>query len=86
MENGDLNITVFLLAYPKPIIIWTMKSSDTGQDYTVNYNNSINIVEHISTVNIVKVSKKDYGAYTIIAYNNVGPAFVKSFTVVPQGK
>ncbi|VDI07996.1 Hypothetical predicted protein, partial [Mytilus galloprovincialis] len=85
MENGDLNITVFLLAYPKPIIMWTMKSSDTGQDYTVKYNNSVNIVEHVSTVNIVKVSKKDYGVYTIIAYNNVGPAFVKSFTVAPQG-
>lgn len=86
MVNGDLNITVFLLAYPKPMIFWTMKSSDTGQDYTVKYSNSFNNVEHISTVNITDVLTKDYGVYTIIAYNNIGPPYVKSFTVKPQGK
>ncbi|CAG2238576.1 unnamed protein product [Mytilus edulis] len=85
MENEDMNITVFLLAYPKPMIIWSMKSYDTGQDYTVKYNNSFNNVEHISTVNVAKVSTKDYGVYTIVAYNNIGPPYVKSFTVKPQG-
>lgn len=85
MENEDLNITVFILAYPKPMIIWSMKSYGTGQDYTVKYNNSFNNVEHISTVNVAEVSTKDYGVYTIIAYNNIGPPYVKSFTVKPQG-
>ncbi|XP_076109577.1 peroxidasin homolog [Mytilus galloprovincialis] len=85
MENGDLNIRVYILAYPEPIIIWTMRHSVTGQDYTVNYTNSFNNVEHISTVNITEVSTKDYGVYTIIAYNKIGPPYVKSFTVKPQG-
>ncbi|XP_063442433.1 hemicentin-1-like [Mytilus trossulus] len=85
IENGDLNIKVFLLAYPEPMIIWTMRSSATGQDYTVNYINSFNSVEHMSIVNITDFSTKHYGVYKIIAYNNIGPPYVKSFTVKPQG-
>lgn len=86
MENDELNITVFLLAYPKPLITWTLRHFETGIIYAVTFNNSFNIYEHSSTVYSNKISKTGYGVYTINAYNDIGLQYIQSFSVIEQGK
>lgn len=86
MENDDLNITVNLIAYPKPMINWTMRNSETGIISIANVYNSFSISEHSSTLSIRNISKSDYGVYTMYAFNNIGLRYIKSIEVIPQGK
>ncbi|XP_063416835.1 cell adhesion molecule DSCAM-like [Mytilus trossulus] len=85
MENDDWNITVYLIAYPEPMINWTRRNSETGIISIMNLYNSFtsNISEHSSTLRIRKISKSDYGVYTMNASNNIGLQYIKSFEVIP---
>lgn len=85
-ENDDLNITVNLIAYPKPMITWTMRNSETGIIPIANVYNSFSISEHSSTLSIRNISKSDYGVYTMYALNIIGLQYIKSVEVIPQGK
>ncbi|CAG2238298.1 unnamed protein product [Mytilus edulis] len=83
MENDDWNITVYLIAYPEPMISWTRRNSETGMILIMNVYNSFSISEHSSTLSIRNISKSDYGFYTMNASNNIGFYYIKSFEVIP---
>ena len=83
-EEG-LNITVFLIAYPKPVIQWVFTSDVTNT--TINStDNTFNIFEHVSNLHKGNMTLTDFGNYTIFAFNEIGETYKKTFFVIPQSK
>ena len=86
VTNGEgLNITVFLIAYPKPVIQWVFTSdiNNTTIDYT---DNTFNVFEHVSTLYKANMTSTDFGNYTVFAFNEIGETYKKTFITIPQSK
>ena len=86
VTNGEgLNITVFLIAYPKPVIQWVFTSDirNTTIDYT---DNTFNVFEHESALHKANMTLNDFGNYTVFAFNKIGETYKKTFIVIPQSK
>ena len=83
-EEG-LNITVFIIAYPKPVIQWVFTSdiTNTTIDYTEN---TFNVFEHVSSLFIPNMTLTDFGNYTVFAFNEIGETLKKTFIVIPKSK
>jgi hypothetical protein len=83
-EEG-LNITVVIIAYPKPVIQWMFTSDIT--DATIDStDNTYNVFEHVSNLFKANMTLTDFGNYTIFAYNEIGDMYKKTFIVIPQSK
>ena len=83
-EEG-LNITVFLIAYPKPVIQWVFTSGITNA--TINStDDNFNVFEHVSNLFRANMTLTDFGNYTIFAFNEIGETYKKTFIVIPQSK
>ena len=83
-EKG-LHITVFLIAYPKPVIQWVFTSNMINA--TINStDNTFNIFEHVTTLYKANMTLTDFGNYTVFAFNGIGEMYKKTFTVIPQSK
>jgi hypothetical protein len=83
-EEG-LNITVFLIAYPKPVIQWVL-TSDISNATIYSTDNAFNVFEHVSNVYKANMTLTDFGNYTIFAFNEIGDMYKKTFIVTPQSK
>ena len=83
-EEG-LNITVFFIAYPKPVIQWVFTSDITNT--TINStHNTFNVFAHVATLYKANMTLTDFGNYTVCAFNEVGETYEKTFIVIPQSK
>jgi hypothetical protein len=83
-EEG-LNITVFLIAYPKPVIQWVFTSGITNA--TINStDDTFNVFEHVSNLYRANMTLTDFGNYTVFAFNEIGETYKKTFIVIPQSK
>ena len=83
-EEG-LNITVFLIAYPTPVIQWVFTSDITNT--TINStDDTSNFFEHVSTLYKENMTLTNFGNYTILAFNEIGEMYQKTFIVIPQSK
>ncbi|XP_052101392.1 muscle M-line assembly protein unc-89-like isoform X2 [Mytilus californianus] len=77
-DNGDLNLTVYLIAYPTPTIRWI-------------HNNVIDSVStlvgnvYVSNLYLPHLKQSMFGEYTVHAYNDNGNLFLH-VNVVPKGK
>ena len=83
-EEG-LNITVFLIAYPKPVIQWVF-TSDISNATIDSTDNTSNVFEHVSNLYKANMTLTDFGNYTIFAFNEIGDMYKKTFIVIPQSK
>jgi hypothetical protein len=83
-EEG-LNVTVFLIAYPKPFIQWVFTSDITNTTIDSTDKTS-NVFEHVSNVYKANMTLTDFGNYTIFALNGIGETYKKTFIVIPQRK
>ena len=83
-EEG-LNITVFLIAYPKPVIQWVFTSDVTNT--TINStDDTFNVFEHVASLYKENMTLTDFGNYTIFAFNGIGEMYKKTFIVIPESK
>jgi hypothetical protein len=83
-EEG-LNITVFIVAYPKPPIQWVFTSDITN--ITIDStDHTFNVFEHVSTLYKANMTFTDFGNYTIFAFNGIGEMYKKTFIVIPKSK
>jgi hypothetical protein len=83
-EEG-LHITVFLIAYPKPVIQWVFTSDITNTTID-STDNTFNIFEHVSSLYKSNMTFNDFGNYTVFAFNEIGEMYKKTFIVIPQSK
>jgi hypothetical protein len=83
-EEG-LNITVYLIAYPKPAIQWVFTSDITNTTIDCT-DNTFNVFEHVSTLYKANMTLTDFGNYTVFAFNGIGEMYKKTFIVIPQSK
>ena len=83
-EEG-LNITVFLIAYPKPVIQWVF-TSDIINATIDSTDDPFNVFEHVSNLHKANMTLTDFGNYTIFAFNGIGGMYKKTFIVIPQSK
>ncbi|XP_052074119.1 hemicentin-1-like [Mytilus californianus] len=68
----DLNLTIFIVAYPPPEIRWVFTN-------TIKYKNFKRTTRtYTSTMYINNISSSDLGIYTMHAYNNKGDLFIHS--------
>ena len=80
-----LNITVFLIAYPKPVIQWVFTSDITN--ITIDSTENIfNVFQHMSTLYKANMTLTDFGNYTVFAFNEIGEPYKKTLIVIPQSK
>ena len=79
-----LHITVFLIAYPKPVIQWVFTSDI--KNTTIDSTDISNVIEHVSILYIVQMTLTYFGNYTIFAFNGIGEMYKKTFRVIPQSK
>jgi hypothetical protein len=83
-EEG-LHITVFLIAYPTPVIQWVFTSDITNT--TINStDDTSNVFEHVSNLYKENMTLTNFGNYTIFAFNEIGEMYKKTFIVIPQSK
>ena len=80
-----LHITVFLIAYPKPVIQW-MFTSDITNTTIDSTDITFNVFEHVTSLYKTNMTLTDYGNYTVFAFNEIGEMYKKTFTVIPQSK
>ena len=80
-----LHITVFLIAYPKPVIQW-MFTSDITNATIDSTDITFNVFEHVTSLYKTNMTLTDYGNYTVFAFNEIGEMYKKTFTVIPQSK
>jgi hypothetical protein len=83
-EEG-LNITVFLIAYPTPVIQWVF-TSDIINATIKSTDAPFNVFAHVSNVHKANMTLTDFGSYTIFAFNGIGEMYKKTFIVIPQSK
>jgi hypothetical protein len=83
-EDG-LNITVFLIAYPKPVIQWVF-TSDIANTTIDSTDDRANVFEYVSSLHKANMTSTDFGNYTIFAFNDIGEMYKKTFIVIPQSK
>ena len=83
-EEG-LNITVFLIDYPKPVIQWLFTSDITNTTIDSTDDTS-NVFEHVSTLYKANMTSTDFGKYTLFAFNEIGEMYKKTCIVIPQSK
>ena len=83
-EEG-LNIIVFLIAYPKPVIQWVFINDITNATI-YSTDNTSNVFEHVSNLYKANMTLTDFGNYTIFALNEIGDMYKKTFIVIPQSK
>ncbi|CAC5378606.1 unnamed protein product [Mytilus coruscus] len=77
-ENGDLNLTVYLIAYPTPTIRWIHNDViDSVLALTGNV--------YVSNLHLPHLKQSMFGEYTVHAVNAAGNLFVHVH-VVPKGK
>jgi hypothetical protein len=80
-----LNITVFLIGYPKPVTQWVFTSDITNT--TIDSTDDTFIVfEHVTSLYQANMKLTDYGNYTVFAFNEIGEMYKKTFIVIPQSK
>jgi hypothetical protein len=86
VTNGEgLNVSVFLIAYPRPVIQWVFAGDITNT--TIDYaDNIVNVFEHVSTLYKANMTLTDFGNYTLFAFNEIGETYKKTFIVIPQSK
>jgi hypothetical protein len=80
-----LNITVLLIAYPKPVIQWVFTSDITNTTID-STDNTFNVFEHVTSLYKANMKLTDYGNYTVFAFNEIGETYKKTFIVIPQSK
>jgi hypothetical protein len=83
-NEGILYITVFLIAYPKPVIQWVFTSDI--RNTTIDSTDISNVIEHVSILYKVQMTLTYFGNYTIFAFNGIGEMYKKNFIVIPQSK
>jgi hypothetical protein len=83
-----LYITVFFIAYPKPVIQWVFTSdiTNTTIDSIDSTDNTFNVFEHVTSLYKANMKLTDYGNYTVFAFNEIGEMYKKTFIVIPQSK
>ncbi|VDI02991.1 Hypothetical predicted protein [Mytilus galloprovincialis] len=77
-HNGDLNLTVYLIAYPTPTIRWIYKNEVASVSSLVG-----NV--YVSNLHIPHLKQSMFGEYTVHAFNDNGNLFLH-VNVVPKGK
>jgi hypothetical protein len=80
-----LNITVFLIAYPKPVIQWVFTSDITNTTID-STDNTFNVFENVTSLYKVNMKLTDFGNYTVFAFNEISEMYKKTFIVIPQSK
>ena len=83
-EEG-LHISVFLIAYPTPVIQWVFTSDITNTTIDSTDDTS-NVFEHVSTLYKANMTLTDFGKYTLFAFNEIGEMYKKTFIIIPQSK
>ena len=82
-NQEGLNITVFLIAYPKPVMQWVFTSDITNTTID-STDNTFNVFEHVTSLYKANMKLTDYGNYTVFAFNEIGEMYKKTFMVIPQ--
>ncbi|CAG2199847.1 unnamed protein product [Mytilus edulis] len=77
-HNGDLNLTVYLIAYPTPTIRWIYRNEVASVSSLVG-----NV--YVSNLHIPHLKQSMFGEYTVHAFNDNGNLFLH-VNVVPKGK
>lgn len=77
-HNGDLNLTVYLIAYPTPTIRWIYKNEVASVSSLVG-----NV--YVSNLHISHLKQSMFGEYTVHAFNDNGNLFLH-VNVVPKGE
>jgi hypothetical protein len=84
-DEEGLNITVFLIAYPNPVIQWVFTSDITNTTID-STDNTFNVFEHVSSLYKANMALTDFGNYTLSAINGIGGIYKKTFIVIPQSR
>ncbi|XP_052061604.1 synaptogenesis protein syg-2-like isoform X2 [Mytilus californianus] len=77
-ENGDLQLTARIIAYPSPVIRWIFKNEINSTSVLVG-----NL--YVSNLHIPDLKQSEFGEYTLHAFNDHGNLF-EQVNVVPKGK
>ena len=84
-DEEGLNITVFLIAYPNPVIQWVFTSDITNTTID-STDNTFNVFEHVSSLYKANMALTDFGNYTLFVINGIGEIYKKTFIVIPQSR
>ncbi|CAC5416043.1 unnamed protein product [Mytilus coruscus] len=77
-ENGDLELTAHIIAYPSPVIRWIFENEINSTSVLVG-----NL--YVSNLHIQDLKQSEFGEYTLHAFNDHGNLF-EQVNVVPKGK
>lgn len=77
--GNDLNLTVFLVAYPLPVIRWVFSKTISSTYITRT------VSTYTSTLYISNFKSRDFGIYTMHANNANGDLFIQ-VSVSKKGK
>ncbi|XP_063442134.1 hemicentin-1-like [Mytilus trossulus] len=77
-ENGDLELSAHIVAYPSPEIRWIFINE-------VNSTSALVGNVYVSNLHITDFKQSEFGEYTLFSFNDHGNLFVK-VNVVPKGK
>ncbi|CAG2215203.1 unnamed protein product [Mytilus edulis] len=77
-ENGDLELSAHIIAYPLPVIRWIFTNEVNSTSVLVG--NS-----YVSNLHKTDFKQSEFGEYTLYSFNEHGNLFVK-VNVVPKGK
>ncbi|VDI36436.1 Hypothetical predicted protein [Mytilus galloprovincialis] len=79
-DEDPLNITEYLVAYPKPTIEWTFKNE------SIKSNDSFGTFSHYTSILKWQIGINDFGVYTLNASNKFGEPYVRTYDVFSQRK
>jgi hypothetical protein len=87
-DNGILNITAHIIAFPKPEMYWQFDQNGSYFNVSSGIANCFNINRHSSNLVKSNLTEKDFGTYSVYAYNGVGGThyLLHSVVVVPARK
>jgi hypothetical protein len=87
-DKDILNITVHIIAFPKPEIYWQFGQNGSYFNVSSGITNSFNINRQSSNLVKSNLTEADYGNYSVYAYNGVGSIhyLLHSVVVVPASK
>ena len=87
-DEGILNITVHIIAFPKPEMYWQFGHNGSYLNVSSGITNSFNINRQLSNLVKSNLTEEDFGTYSVYAYNGVGNTqyLLHSVVVVPASK
>jgi hypothetical protein len=87
-EKEILNITAHIIAFPKPEMYWKFGQNGSYLNVSKGITNSFNINRHSSNLVKDNLTGKEFGTYSVYAYNGVGNThyLLHSVVVVPASK